>query len=77
VEYVSASLVAGEGSRRDTSRDAELLALRESGLSYREIKQKHGFKEAESTLRGRCRTLLKPKEFRVRKPVWDNHSVSP
>jgi hypothetical protein len=77
VEHPGASLVAGEGSRRDTSRDAELLALRESGLSYREIKQKHGFKEAESTLRGRCRTLLKPKEFRVRKPIWDNHSVSP
>lgn len=76
VEHAGASLVAGEGSRRDTSRDAELLALRESGLSYREIKQKHGFKEAESTLRGRCRTLLKPKEYRVRKPVWDEYSVS-
>lgn len=62
--------------RRDTSRDEELLTLRQSGLSYREIKKNFGFKEAESTLRGRYRTLTKPKGLRVRKPEWKEDDVS-
>jgi len=39
-------------------------------MSYREIRRAGGFKEAESTLRGRYRTLTKSKEERVRKPEW-------
>ena len=66
----------GEGTRRDTTRDSELLMLRQSGLSYRQIKKDHGFKEAESTLRGRFRTLTKPKGSRVRKPGWGAETVS-
>lgn len=65
-----------ETGRRDTSRDQELLDLRNAGLSYREIKQKYGFREAESTLRGRYRTLTKAKEERVRKPEWKSADVS-
>ena len=45
-------------------------------MSYREIKEKGGFSGAESTLRGRYRTLTKRKEDRVRKPEWDEKDVS-
>ena len=76
VERRSAGTEYGEGSRRDTSRDDELLQLRRQGISYREIKQKYGFTEAESTLRGRYRTLTKSKDRRVRKPIWKDRDVS-
>lgn len=76
VEPGVSSTNCGEGSRRDTSRDLELLGLRAQGISYREIKQKYGFTEAESTLRGRYRTLTKSKDKRVRKPVWKDKDVS-
>ncbi len=66
----------GEGSRRDTSRDDELRRYRSQGMSYREIKQRFGFTEAESTLRGRYRTLTKDKNKRVRKPIWKDKDVS-
>ena len=66
----------GEGSRRDTTRDDELMDLRAKGFSYRDIKQKFGFTEAESTLRGRMRSLTKRKEDRVRKPIWKTDNVS-
>ncbi|KKF92628.1 hypothetical protein CFO_g5020 [Ceratocystis platani] len=41
-----------------------------SGMTYREIRLRGNFSEAESTLRGRFRTLTKNKEWRVRKPHW-------
>ncbi|OKL56877.1 hypothetical protein UA08_07761 [Talaromyces atroroseus] len=52
------------------AKDAFLLQAKRLGLSYREIKQRGNFKEAESTLRGRYRTITKAKQERVRKPVW-------
>lgn len=76
IEPRVAGTECGEGSRRDTSRDDELLRLRRQGISYREIKSKYGFTEAESTLRGRYRTLTKSKDRRVRKPVWKDRDVS-
>lgn len=76
IEPRSAGTECGEGSRRDTTRDEELLRLRRQGISYREIKQKYGFTEAESTLRGRYRTLTKSKDRRVRKPIWKDRDVS-
>lgn len=63
-----------EASRTD--RDLFLLQSRRSGLSYKEIKRRGGFTEAESTLRGRIRILLKPKHERVRKPQWHQNDVS-
>jgi hypothetical protein len=45
-------------------------------LSYKDIKRLGGFEEAESTLRGRFRTLTKSKEQRVRKPQWKDKDVS-
>lgn len=62
------------GIRHD--RDRLLLDLRNQGLSYKEIKHQGGFKEAESTLRGRMRVLTKEKHERVRKPVWQVSDVS-
>ncbi|KAH8749741.1 hypothetical protein F5883DRAFT_694706 [Diaporthe sp. PMI_573] len=39
-------------------------------MTYKEIRKQGGFTEAESTLRGRFRTLTKPKEASVRKPEF-------
>lgn len=58
------------------TRDAFLIECKRRGLSYKDIKRIGGFKEAESTLRGRFRTLTKAKEQRVRKPKWQERDVS-
>lgn len=58
------------------SRNAFLIDCKQRGLSYKDIKRMGGFKEAESTLRGRFRTLTKTKEQRVRKPKWLDRDVS-
>ncbi|EXJ57054.1 hypothetical protein A1O7_07398 [Cladophialophora yegresii CBS 114405] len=62
-------------AQRDTSKDALLVRLRQDGKSYKQIKEIGGFEEAESTLRGRYRTLVKPKEARVRKPEWRDRDI--
>lgn len=57
--------------------DERLLELRRAGMSYKDIKKEPGFEEcAESTLRGRYRTLTVAPEDRVRKPVWKPRDVS-
>lgn len=63
-------------SQRSDSKDAFLVQCKRSGMSYKEIKEKGQFAEAESTLRGRFRTLTKRKEYRVRKPGWHGNDVS-
>ncbi|CCX10381.1 Similar to hypothetical protein SMAC_09386 [Sordaria macrospora k-hell]; acc. no. XP_003343920 [Pyronema omphalodes CBS 100304] len=45
--------------------DAMLVHLRRQGISYKSIKQRLDLDEAESTLRGRFRTLTKPKSERL------------
>ncbi|KNG83661.1 hypothetical protein ANOM_007333 [Aspergillus nomiae NRRL 13137] len=57
-------------------RDEFLVECKLRGLSYKDIKRIGGFKEAESTLRGRFRTLTKSKEQRVRKPQWQEKDIS-
>ncbi|KAL4802958.1 hypothetical protein BDV18DRAFT_163487 [Aspergillus unguis] len=57
------------------ARNALLIEYKRRGLSYKDIKRIGGFKEAESTLRGRFRTLTKSKEQRVRKPHWHDNDV--
>ncbi|KAE8140990.1 hypothetical protein BDV38DRAFT_268724 [Aspergillus pseudotamarii] len=57
-------------------RDAFLVECKRRGLSYKDIKRIGGFKEAESTLRGRFRTLTKSKAQRVRKPQWQEKDIS-
>lgn len=59
-----------------SAKDEYLLKAKAEGLTYREIRVKGNFSEAESTLRGRYRTLTKSKEERVRKPEWTQHDVS-
>ncbi|KAL4752104.1 hypothetical protein BDW72DRAFT_192247 [Aspergillus terricola var. indicus] len=56
-------------------KNALLIEYKRRGLSYKDIKRIAGFKEAESTLRGRFRTLTKSKEQRVRKPQWHEKDV--
>ncbi|KAF9875290.1 hypothetical protein CkaCkLH20_07110 [Colletotrichum karsti] len=58
-----------------SAKDDYLLKAKAEGLTYREIRVKGNFSEAESTLRGRYRTLTKSKEERVRKPEWTQHDV--
>ncbi|KAF2666002.1 hypothetical protein BT63DRAFT_442332 [Microthyrium microscopicum] len=50
--------------------DEFILAWRSQGKTYKEIKDLGNLDIAESTLRGRYRTLIKPKNQRVRKPEW-------
>ncbi|KAF8428323.1 hypothetical protein EV426DRAFT_587354 [Tirmania nivea] len=52
-----------------------LVKLRDQGVSYKEIKKRLNCPEAESTLRGRHRTLTKDKSQRVRKPVWTDNDI--
>ncbi|ETS76126.1 hypothetical protein PFICI_11513 [Pestalotiopsis fici W106-1] len=47
-----------------------LLEKKREGMSYKDIKREGGFTEAESTLRGRFRTLTVAPAERVRKPAW-------
>lgn len=63
-----------DGSR--SAKDDFLVRSKLAGMTYREIRRKGNFTEAESTLRGRFRTLTKDKEARVRKPEWQENDVS-
>ncbi|OBT63533.1 hypothetical protein VE03_07017 [Pseudogymnoascus sp. 23342-1-I1] len=58
------------------TKDAFLISSKQAGMSYRAIRQAGNFSEAESTLRGRYRTLTKQKEERVRKPEWTAGDVA-
>ncbi|KAI0393910.1 hypothetical protein F5Y17DRAFT_458441 [Xylariaceae sp. FL0594] len=65
------------GIARGSSADAErinkdkyLVEMRRAGMPYRDIRKNGEYEEAESTLRGRFRTLTKAKSERVRKPEW-------
>ncbi|WPJ63269.1 hypothetical protein SMAC4_09386 [Sordaria macrospora] len=62
--------------RQRAEQDALLVRLRKQGKSYKQIAQIGRFTEAESTLRGRYRTLTKSREERVRKPEWTDKDVS-
>ncbi|KAB5515499.1 hypothetical protein GE09DRAFT_1196016 [Coniochaeta sp. 2T2.1] len=53
-----------------SEKDRLLIHLKEQGMGYKDIQKTGGFTEAVSTLRGRYRTLTKPREARVRKPAW-------
>ena len=58
-------------------RDAFLYAARQHNYSYKEIKEKGEFKDvAESTLRGRYRSIMVPKDARARKRAWKPQHVS-
>ncbi|KAF2486584.1 hypothetical protein BDY17DRAFT_321364 [Neohortaea acidophila] len=69
------NLLAARTDAAREQRDNLLVSLRDKGVPYKEIKRKYGFKEAESTLRGRFRALTKDKEERVRRPAWETKDV--
>ncbi|KAK8103720.1 uncharacterized protein PG998_010753 [Apiospora kogelbergensis] len=56
-------------------KDDFLVQSKRAGMTYREIRRKGNFTEAESTLRGRYRTLTKDKNARVRKPEFLDHDI--
>ncbi|KAK8074632.1 hypothetical protein PG997_009295 [Apiospora hydei] len=56
-------------------KDEFLVQSKRAGMTYREIRRKGNFTEAESTLRGRYRTLTKDKNARVRKPEFLDNDV--
>ncbi|KAL9094052.1 MAG: hypothetical protein Q9165_003722 [Trypethelium subeluteriae] len=61
---------------RWNSKDDYLVQQKQAGLTYKEIKLKGHFAEAESTLRGRYRNLTKRKEERVRRPEWEDRDIA-
>jgi hypothetical protein len=58
------------------AKDDFLVRSKLAGMSYKDIRRRGNFVEAESTLRGRFRTLTKHKAARVRKPEWTDNDVS-
>jgi hypothetical protein len=58
------------------AKDDFLVRNKQAGMKFKDIKDLGGFTEAEATLRGRYRTITKPREARVRKPVWTEQDVS-
>ncbi|KAK3939305.1 hypothetical protein QBC46DRAFT_263540 [Diplogelasinospora grovesii] len=58
------------GTDDRSAKDDFLVRSKQAGMTYKEIRRRGRFSEAESTLRGRFRTLTKAKEERVRKPEW-------
>lgn len=67
---------ATEKMQHRDAKDEFLVRSKQAGMSYKEIRRKGKFTEAESTLRGRFRTLTKRKADRVRKPEWNDNDVS-
>ncbi|CZR66201.1 uncharacterized protein PAC_16102 [Phialocephala subalpina] len=57
------------------AKDDFLVRSKLAGMSYKEIRRQGKFTEAESTLRGRFRTLTKHKAARVRKPEWNDNDI--
>jgi hypothetical protein len=67
---------AGAQAQREHN-DRLLIDGKKMGETYKEIKMKMvGEKPAESTLRGRYRSLTKARKDRVRKPIWTKTDVS-
>jgi hypothetical protein len=76
----SSKCAATSSGTQDTAleriaKDKFLLDSKREGKSYKQIRIEGGFTEAESTLRGRHRTLTKKPEERVRKPEWECNDV--
>lgn len=74
-DHVQAPRVVDPQAQRKAD-DEILLEGKRKGLTYKEIRRKMHTKCAESTLRGRYRSLTKARQDRVRKPVWRSKDVS-
>lgn len=69
-------LVASQRGHERRVEDQILLDGKQAGLTYKEIRRRMKTAVAESTLRGRYRSLTKARKDRVRKPVWTEKDVS-
>ncbi|TGO09897.1 hypothetical protein BTUL_0151g00040 [Botrytis tulipae] len=58
-----------------TEQNNFLIRSRQAGMSYKAIRSNGNFTAAESTLRGRFRTLTKDKKDRVRQPKWTENDI--
>lgn len=74
-EQCAHSLAAVKAVQYRDAKDDFLVRSKMTGMSYKDIRKKGKFTEAESTLRGRYRTLTKHKAERVRKPEWNENDV--
>ncbi|KAI1002999.1 hypothetical protein K3495_g5205 [Podosphaera aphanis] len=72
-EEVHSKGLKSYATTRRNARDEFLIQKKQAGMSYKDIKREGGYTEAESTLRGRFRTLTKAKSARVRKPEWSDN----
>lgn len=68
--------ISSQAAAERAAKDRFLVQARLEGVSYKDIKRQGNFTEAESTLRGRFRTLTKDKKDRVRDPKWTEIDVS-
>ncbi|KAF4635034.1 hypothetical protein G7Y89_g3062 [Cudoniella acicularis] len=69
------STTTAQAMHHRDAKDDFLVRSKLAGMSYKEIRRKGNFTEAESTLRGRFRTLTKAKSARVRKPEWNENDL--
>ncbi|KAL6787968.1 hypothetical protein J3E68DRAFT_445148 [Trichoderma sp. SZMC 28012] len=67
--------LSSEESLERAEKDLFLIESRRQNISYKDIKRLGNFSEAESTLRGRYRTLTKDKKNRVRDPKWTDIDI--
>lgn len=71
----SQNSATAQATHHRDAKDDFLVRSKLAGMSYKDIRRKGNFVEAESTLRGRFRTLTKNKAARVRKPGWTDNDV--
>ncbi|TVY44714.1 hypothetical protein LOCC1_G003071 [Lachnellula occidentalis] len=71
----SQSIATAQATHHRDAKDDYLVRSKLAGMSYKDIRRQGKFTEAESTLRGRFRTLTKHKAARVRKPEWNDNDV--
>lgn len=69
------STMTAQATHHREAKDDFLVRSKLAGMSYKDIRRLGKFTEAESTLRGRFRTLTKHKTARVRKPEWNENDV--
>ncbi|KAE9379388.1 hypothetical protein N431DRAFT_460655 [Stipitochalara longipes BDJ] len=72
---LSQAAATAQAMHHRDAKDDFLVRSKLAGMSYKEIRRQGKFSEAESTLRGRFRTLTKHKAARVRKPEWDDNDI--
>jgi hypothetical protein len=78
-DYFQSRFMAPSTADADAQRKADdetLLQMKQDGCTYKEIRKALHRKVAESTLRGRYRSLTKPRKERVRRPEWTQIDVS-